>query len=135
VVDEVVERLQPAGEGPRIDVRGSGRIQGDRTLLSRAVDNVVRNALDAVAAKNAAGTIDIEITSAAPAIVVRDNGIGLDESDAARLLLPFVSNKPGGFGLGLSLTRKIVVLHGGDLTLSGTPDRGATVTMTFPPVP
>ena len=133
VATDVVERLNATGNTPKIEVRGTGRIQGDRALLSRAVDNVVRNAVDAVGHKGAAGVIEIDVENDPPAIVVRDNGVGLDDADAARLLLPFVSNKPGGFGLGLSLARKIAVLHGGEIALHGAPGRGAIVTMTFPP--
>ncbi|HEX8255491.1 MAG TPA: ATP-binding protein [Thermoanaerobaculia bacterium] len=133
LADEIVERLQATAEGLQIEVRGHAAIEGDRALLARAIDNVVRNAADAVAERGSEGRIAIELTSEPPAVVVTDNGIGFDDADAAKLLLPFVSNKPGGFGLGLSLARKVVVLHGGDITLNGTPNRGAVVKMSFAP--
>lgn len=131
VVDEVVERMRAAGPRAQVEVRGQASIDGDRALLARAIDNVLRNALDAVAERGDAGRIAIAIAGDPPRVTVTDNGIGFDEADAARLLLPFVSNKPGGFGLGLSLARKIAVLHGGDVALSGTPGEGAAVTLTF----
>jgi len=65
------------------------------------------------------------------AIRVIDSGIGLDPAKAARLFLPFQSDKPKGFGLGLSLTRKIMLLHGGDVQLHGVPGEGAEVTLQF----
>lgn len=131
IVDDVVERMRSNAPGMRIDVTGRGEVQGDRTLLARAIDNVVRNAVDAVAERGRDAKIAIAIGGDPPAVTVTDNGVGFDEADAARLLLPFVSNKPGGFGLGLSLARKIAVLHGGDVALSGKPGEGAAVTMTF----
>lgn len=130
LTDDVVERLRGTA-GVLIAVDGQASIDGDRALLARAVDNVVRNAVDAVAERGDAARIAIAITDQPPSITVTDNGVGFDEADAARLLLPFVSNKPGGFGLGLSLSRKVAVLHGGDITLNGTPGEGAVVRMSF----
>jgi signal transduction histidine kinase len=63
---------------------------------------------------------------------VRDNGVGLDPEAAARMFLPFQSDKPGGFGLGLALTKKIVLLHGGTVSLTGAVGEGAVVEMRFP---
>ena len=131
LADDVVERLRGTVGHVQIKVSGDATIHGDRALVARAVDNVVRNALDAVAERGDAARIEIEVADQPPSITVRDNGVGFDEADAARLLLPFVSNKPGGFGLGLSLARKVAVLHGGDITLNGTPGRGAVVRMSF----
>ena len=57
-----------------------------------------------------------------------------DPAKAARLFLPFQSDKPNGFGLGLSLTRKIMLLHGGDveLTSNGGGEAGVTAIVTLP---
>jgi two-component system sensor histidine kinase AtoS len=73
--------------------------------------------------------VAIRIAADPVSITVTDNGIGFDEAAAQRYLLPFVSDKPNGFGLGLSLARKITVLHGGELTLTGQPGAGAEVVM------
>jgi signal transduction histidine kinase len=130
LTDDVVERLRGTA-AVQIAVHGHASIDGDRALLARAVDNVVRNAVDAVRERGDDARIAIEITDQPPSITVTDNGVGFDEADAGRLLLPFVSNKPGGFGLGLSLSRKVAVLHGGDITLNGAPGEGAVVRMSF----
>ncbi len=132
VVSGIVSRLAEAAPLVRFEIHGEASIDGDCTLLGRAVENIVRNAIDAVAQRDDGARIDIEIEDDPPAVRISDNGVGLDPSRAGRLLLPFVSEKPGGFGLGLSLARKIVILHGGDLELSGSPGEGATATMHFP---
>jgi two-component system nitrogen regulation sensor histidine kinase NtrY len=110
-------------------------VMGDAALLRRAVENVIRNAVESIDAKGRHGTVAIEIQALPePAVIVRDDGVGLDDAEAQRLLLPFQSGKPGGFGLGLSLTRKILLLHGGSFLLRGEPGKGATAELQFPAV-
>lgn len=135
IVRSVAEQQQTTS--PSIDVRCEGPpvvIEADSALLRRAIENVVRNAAEAVAARHASGG-EIDIVSSRTAegsrITIRDNGTGLNSSDAARLFLPFQSTKPSGFGLGLALTKKIVLLHGGSVELEGNPDGGAVFTMEF----
>jgi signal transduction histidine kinase len=129
VVTPIVDRLREAAPDVTFTTEGdSPTVQGDRALLARAVENVLRNAVDAVEART---DKKIGILFEPRAITVIDNGVGLDPANAARLFLPFQSEKPKGFGLGLSLTRKIMLLHGGDVELRGVPGAGARVTLKF----
>lgn len=129
LVDSVVARLEPAANGITMHVDGAATIAGDRALLSRAIENVIRNAVESVQAKgnNGSGRVDVAIDGRT--LTVRDNGVGLDPQDAARMFLPFQSDKPAGFGLGLALTKKIVLLHGGAVRLTGAKGEGAVVEM------
>jgi signal transduction histidine kinase len=112
-----------------IDLAGpSITIDGDAALLRRAFENIIRNALEANASR-----IQIETTPAPSRVTVTDNGAGVDDDDVPRLFLPFQSGKPSGFGLGLALTKKIVLLHGGWIRLTGKRGEGATVVIEFPP--
>lgn len=131
LTESILEHLRTIAPEIAFTVDGDAVIDGDRALLARAVENVLRNAIDAVRERGDDARVAVELRQDPPAITVTDNGVGFDEADAARLVLPFVSNKPGGFGLGLSLTRKIVVVHGGDLKMHGTSGMGAVVTMEF----
>ncbi|HEX3109588.1 MAG TPA: ATP-binding protein [Thermoanaerobaculia bacterium] len=129
VVTPIVERLSDAAPQVAFTMEGDApTIEGDRALIARAVENVLRNAVDAV---EESPTKTIRVRFEPRAIKVIDSGIGLDPTTAARLLLPFQSDKPKGFGLGLSLTRKIMILHGGDVELHGAPGAGAEVTLKF----
>ncbi len=105
-------------------------IDGDRVLLSRAIDNLLRNAIDAVREKGG-GSVRISLAEAPPSLTITDDGIGFDPAETQRLFLPFHSNKPNGFGMGLPLSKKIVLLHGGTLRLQGDPGKGATASMQF----
>ncbi|HEY2093764.1 MAG TPA: ATP-binding protein [Thermoanaerobaculia bacterium] len=129
VVTPIVDRLRDTAPEVTFSVQGKApTVYADRALLARAVENVLRNAVDAV---ESAARKEVRVRYEPDAIRVIDTGIGLDPATAARLFLPFQSGKPNGFGLGLSLTRKIMLLHGGDVELNGAPGEGADVTLKF----
>jgi signal transduction histidine kinase len=134
LVDEVVEQIRPMATAVDIAVSGdSATIQGDPLLLKRVVENVLRNAIESIREKGDAGNVDVTVTASPATITVRDNGIGVDPTRAATLFLPFQSTKRDGFGLGLALTRKIVLLHEGTVSLTGAPGAGATLEIRFAP--
>lgn len=119
---------------PDVNVRIDAQeavIEGDPTLLARAIENGVRNAIEAVREKGS-GEVSVVVRSAPePHITITDTGAGLDPRDVPRLFLPFQTQRSGGFGLGLSLVKKIVLLHHGTVELEGEPGRGAKLTMIF----
>jgi len=124
---------QLADHAPDVEFRVDGPrvvINGDRVLLARAFENLLRNAHDAVRQKGG-GSVAVTLADAPPTVVIADDGVGLEPADTARLFLPFQSNKPNGFGMGLPLAKKIVLLHGGTLRLAGEPGKGAVATVEF----
>jgi len=134
--DLVAEQMQPLRDiAPDVSFEIEGppvAIDGDRVLLSRAVENLLRNAVDAVRQKGDGGSVKVRVSDTpVPSITIVDNGIGFDPAETSRLFLPFHSNKPNGFGMGLPLAKKIVLLHGGTLRLQGEPGKGAVATMEF----
>ena len=131
LVDSVVRRIEPSANGVQLTVDGHAVLQGDPALLSRAFENVIRNAVESVRSRHTDGNGHVAVTIDDGSVIVRDDGAGLDPQSASRMFLPFQSNKPGGFGLGLALTKKIVLLHGGTISLTGAPGEGATVEMRF----
>ncbi|HSN67798.1 MAG TPA: HAMP domain-containing sensor histidine kinase, partial [Thermoanaerobaculia bacterium] len=137
VAEAAVARLSRQYEDVEIRTEGSSPlISGDPALLERAVENVLRNAIDSVRAKRDAGSaapLRVLMKIADGALEVRDEGLGVAADEVARLFLPFQSDKAAGFGLGLPLAKKIVLLHGGSIAMDGAPGKGATVRMEFPP--
>ena len=133
LIVQVGERLASTADGAVIDIDGEDAVlQGDPALLERAFDNLIRNAIDSVHQKSpGAGRVEIRVSTKPMRVEIADDGVGVDPADVPRLLMPFQSNKPSGFGLGLPLARKIVLLHGGSLSLTGTPSVGARVVVTF----
>ncbi|HET6228787.1 MAG TPA: HAMP domain-containing sensor histidine kinase [Longimicrobiaceae bacterium] len=108
-------------------------VLGNAILLEWALENLVKNALDALAGSGG----NIHITADArddKRVVLRvaDDGPGVSAAVRPRIFEPGVSTKKGGWGVGLSLARRIVEdVHGGRLLLATT-ERGATFEMILP---
>lgn len=133
LIADQIASMRDTGSDVMFDLEGPAlAIDGDRVLLSRAIENVLRNAVDAVRQKGARGAVRIRLSDTpVPSITIADEGVGFDPAETSRLFLPFHSNKPNGFGMGLPLAKKIVLLHGGTLKLQGEPGKGAVATMEF----
>ncbi len=112
------------------------RVLFDPEGLSRAVLNVVTNALDAVEGRaDAAVTITAQIDSGAGVarVTVADNGAGMSPETLAGIFNLFVSTKGArGTGLGLTVSRKILREHGGDIHASSRKGEGSTFVLEFP---
>ncbi len=125
----------PAGQ-VELDVDAAvGSVSGDRRLLTRALGNVLRNAQ-----KYALGRISLSAhrVGAALEIVVEDDGPGIPESERERIFEPFYrldrsrDRSTGGFGLGLSIARKALALHGGTITVENSMLGGAKFVIALP---
>jgi signal transduction histidine kinase len=71
-------------------------------------------------------------TSSGVALDLIDTGMGMDEKTQERIFQAFYSTKPGGSGLGLPTTRKIVEAHGGQISLQSEPGKGTQFTIELP---
>jgi signal transduction histidine kinase len=106
-------------------------IRADRTLLSRALTNLVENAVQAMPG---GGTLRVTGSSDAGRLVLQlvDTGVGMDASAVEHAFEPYFSTKTGGSGLGLANARRNIEREGGTVTLASAPGQGATVTVTLP---
>lgn len=112
-------------------------MRGDSQLLERAVRNLLHNAVqasEAAGAETAREPIEAIIRSIPDGLQleVADRGTGLPPEVREHLFLPFVSARPGGVGLGLALTHRIVTLHGGRTTLEARAGGGTVARIDFP---
>lgn len=106
----------------------------DRIQIQQVIINLVRNSVDALSGAGE-GEITIRTARAGSGLVeieVRDTGPGLDEEVARRLFQPFLTTKPGGIGIGLSICRSIVEAHDGRLWPSDNPGGGTIFHLTLP---
>jgi signal transduction histidine kinase len=106
-------------------------VRVDRTLVARALTNLVENALQAMPSGGAL-RMTADVTSDAVVLQIADTGVGMSAEAAEQAFEPFFSTKTGGSGLGLPNARRNVELSGGTVTLASAPGRGTTVTVTLP---
>jgi len=108
----------------------------DPEALSRAILNVVTNAIDAVEERpNARVTIQVACDPVAQrvGVTVSDNGAGMTPETIAEIFNLFVSTKGArGTGLGLTVSRKILREHGGDIRVTSMLGEGSTFVLEFP---
>jgi signal transduction histidine kinase len=124
-----------AESGASVELVGADRpiaVHGDPTLLRIVISNLVSNALDAVAGVEPPRiVVTLRLATDQAEVRVEDNGSGVTGSLRERLFTPFVTGKPSGVGMGLSISRKIARAHGGDLVLESG-DGGASFLLTLP---
>ena len=65
-------------------------------------------------------------------VEVQDSGTGIAADNLESIFDPFVTSKPEGLGMGLSICRSIIDRHGGTISAANNPDRGATFSITLP---
>ncbi len=106
----------------------------DKVQIHQVLINLIRNSVDALADAERK-EIMIRTRLVAPdevEVSVADTGPGLSEEVAARLFQPFVTTKPDGMGIGLSICRTIVEAHGGRIWASANPGGSAVFHVTLP---
>ncbi|BDV34464.1 sensor histidine kinase NtrY-like [Methylocystis iwaonis] len=122
------------------ELAGPVYAQFDRRLLSQALTNIVKNAIEGIAARapqDAAekGRVEIRLSvrERMAEIDVIDNGKGFPAINRQRLLEPYMTTRSDGTGLGLPIVAKIIEDHGGRLELLDAPvGRGACVRLVLP---
>ncbi|KPN18109.1 MULTISPECIES: sensor histidine kinase [Arthrobacter] len=109
------------------------RLWADPMLMRQALTNLINNA---VAHARNAELITVRVVNADAQILVSvsDDGEGIRDDERRRLFERFQSGKPlrDGTGLGLVITRAIIQMHGGDVFVDSTPNRGTTMLFTLP---
>lgn len=138
IVHGVVERLEGLARAASCRVvfdPGSSRVlELDRVRIDRAIENVVRNAVEA----SAEGGHHVWITTRddphSTVIVVDDDGPGIRAEDRSSVFVVYTTGKRGGTGLGLPLAREDVRRHGGQIEALPRPGGGARFVLHLPPV-
>jgi len=112
-------------------------VRGDSIQLQQVILNLMLNAFSAMSSVDLDGVRRVVVrTSSIDAsnvlIEVQDSGTGIAPESLDSIFAPFVTSKPEGLGMGLSICRSIVERHGGTISAANNPDRGATFSITLP---
>jgi len=111
-------------------------VQVDRVQIQQVLINLMRNAMEAMR-ESEVRELQVNISGHDAGYVVvevSDTGPGVSEEMSPRLFQPFVSTKAGGMGIGLSISKRIIESHGGELSTRGNERGGATFSFTLPVV-
>jgi two-component system sensor histidine kinase DctS len=114
---------------------GLPRVRADRVLIEQVLVNLIRNSLDAckdLPLNRRRVTLSGTLGAGVIEVRVRDWGNGVAENLTPQLFSPFISTKDGGMGMGLTICRSIIELHGGGIKYEGQRDGGACFSFTLP---
>ncbi|HMQ01048.1 MAG TPA: ATP-binding protein, partial [Cyclobacteriaceae bacterium] len=107
-------------------------IKADEELVEQVLINLIKNASEALhETENAKIIFNAEYEGGDVLITVEDNGPGIIKEAIDQIFIPFYSTKRTGSGIGLSLSRQIMQMHGGTLTVSSEPDVRTVFTLRF----
>lgn len=112
----------------------NSRVIADRVQIQQVLINLMRNAVEAMQDSEERRLV-VRIASNGGdevAVEVSDTGPGISDDVAARLFQPFVTSKASGMGIGLSISKRIIEAHGGEIGVSRNPAGGATFRFTLP---
>jgi signal transduction histidine kinase len=145
MVKQAVDLLREQGREKDIDIilrfsSADTSIQCNGPLLQRALDNLIGNAVKFTPRE---GRVEVSVNSyrfkeddRVVEISVKDTGIGISEEDRKRIFEPFYRGKNAsmedGIGLGLSLVKEVVDLHGGRILVQSDPNKGSTFSILLP---
>ena len=121
-----------------VDAPASLCLKLDRDRVRVALRNVLENALKQSMPEHGAVEIRVGKDAHAVRVSVRDRGPGIPRDEQALIFEPFYrvdksrTRATGGYGLGLSLAKKIMTAHGGEIAVASEPGKGSTFTLIFP---
>lgn len=138
VIDYMVRRLPQLGKkvDVRKNIRTTAKIRLNPELFQWAIENLIKNAMDAIKIKEGDSFISVSVFENGDSLVidVEDSGTGIDRKYVNEIFKPGYSTKKRGWGLGLSLTRRIIEdYHDGKIfVLQSEKNKGTTIRITLP---
>lgn len=123
-------QAQHAGVGIREEIDPAWKehpVNGDRERLRQVLCNLLLNAIQSMPT---GGAVTVRISPGA--LQVEDQGGGFSEKALARFGEPFLSEREGGMGLGLAVSKEIIESHGGKISATNLPGGGACLRIAWP---
>ncbi|MEA2030581.1 MAG: ATP-binding protein [candidate division Zixibacteria bacterium] len=137
LIDEIVKSFKARDDFDNIQFRvvvqdNQLTANLDALLFKQAITNLIENAVLAYDSTDGEVLIEIESSDMEMTICISDKGCGISAEDIDKIFTPFFSSRAAGTGLGLPLTRKIIDLHNGHLSVSSKQGEGTVFTVSLP---
>ena len=130
IVEYLNKRLPSLGKKVELlnDIDPDIKINGNGSLLAWAIENIIRNGIDAIEREDGQIIISLKQVKNIAKIQIHDNGIGIPKKDWKNIFRPGFSTKKTGWGLGLSLSTRIVEdIHNGSLSVASSSMKKGTI--------
>ena len=129
LLEETLDSINPKFEIPDDEIY----ISADYNRLKQVFINIFKNSIEAKDKKRPL-TIDIDakVKDNKAYISISDNGVGIENENLDKMGQMFFTTKEKGTGLGVSLSKEIITLHGGNIKYKSIKNKGTTVTITLP---
>jgi PAS domain S-box-containing protein len=138
IIREMGELLRPEADQYAVSIRTDlatdlPKAPADRVQLQQVFMNLMLNAIEAMKETGGVLTVKTQLDENGQLLIsVSDTGVGLPKEEIEQIFDAFVTTKPQGSGMGLSISRSIMKSHGGHLWATANNGRGATFHFTLP---
>ncbi len=138
IASEMIDFFGPTARAANITIKlypapGLPPVQLDRELFKQALLNLMLNAEQAMP-EGGEIVLQTRLDGELVCLDVIDTGTGIEADELKKIFRPFHTTKPGGTGLGLATTRKIVQAHSGEIEVQSEPGHGTKFTIRLPKV-
>jgi len=134
LLDEVLQALTPIVDPDVVivkDYSSVAKLFMDRGRMHTVYGNIIENALDSMPCGGRLHITTSENQSSV-SVILEDNGFGMEREISRNIFEPFVSAKPNGLGLGMTVCRRIVESHGGTIKVRSNLGKGTAVCIEMP---
>ncbi len=140
LLQEIIDRLETKDALLGITIQKefahrSGYIDVDRDAMLRALKSIIYNSVQAMPKGGKIRILSVDVSSEKQdylELKIVDEGVGVAQESINKIWDPFFTTKARGIGLGLTIVRKIVEAHGGQVTISSEAQKGTEVAMLLP---
>lgn len=138
LLEDIYQLMEPSLERKQVEMDivlkdTKLQLEADKNLIEQVLINLIINSIDAVKERTEP-LIQLSgyRSDGRTVLEVADNGTGISEDVLEKIFVPFFSTKQTGSGIGLSLSRQIMLLHRGNIQVRSTEGKGTTFMLTFP---
>jgi signal transduction histidine kinase len=136
-INEIVKDVLSIAEIPEnvnlvVELKAPYKLKVDKDMMKRAFMNLTLNGVQAMSGKAGKLTVSTKKVKGFLEIRFKDTGVGIPKDNLDKIFTPLFTTKAKGMGMGLSICKKFVELHGGIIKVESDEGKGSTFTVRLP---